>query len=111
MAQAYLDSLRASVVASIGTGDKTANFTIDLDAMRQMLVKYIVMLKTPGSLIAHNGDVSGDNRVTMYDAALVLKYTVGGPLTSAQQAQADINSDTTIDATDAMAIGKKALGL
>ncbi len=58
-----------------------------------------------------SGDVSGDGRVTMYDAALVLKYTVGGPLTSAQQAQADINSDTTVDASDAQAIAKRALGL
>ncbi len=57
------------------------------------------------------GDVSGDGRVTMYDAALVLKYTVGGQLKNAQQAQADINSDTTVDAADAMAIAKKALGL
>ncbi|MEI8012035.1 MAG: dockerin type I domain-containing protein [Candidatus Omnitrophota bacterium] len=57
------------------------------------------------------GDVSGDGRVTMYDAALVLKYTVGGPLTTAQQSQADINSDTTVDAADARVIARKALGL
>ena len=57
------------------------------------------------------GDVSGDGRVTMHDAALVLKYTAGGPLTTTQQAQADINSDTTVDAADALAIAKKALGL
>ncbi len=56
------------------------------------------------------GDVSGDGRVTMYDAALVLKYTVGGALTTAQQVQADINSDTTIDAADAQAIAKRAFG-
>ncbi len=58
-----------------------------------------------------SGDVSGDGRVTMYDAALVLKYTVGGALTTAQQAQADINSDTTIDAADAAMIAKKAVGV
>ncbi len=57
------------------------------------------------------GDVSGDGRVTMYDAALVLKYTVGGTLTTAQQAQADINGDSAIDAADAMAIARKSLGL
>ncbi len=57
------------------------------------------------------GDVSGDGRVTMYDAALVLKYTIGGTLTSAQQAQADVNGDTAVDAADAMAIAKKALGI
>ncbi len=61
--------------------------------------------------VEFRGDVSGDGRVTMYDAALVLKYTVGGLLTSAQQAQADINSDTTVDAADAQAIAKRALGL
>ncbi len=60
---------------------------------------------------AVTGDVSGDGRVTMYDAALVLKYTVGGPLTSEQQAQADTNGDTTVNAADAMAIAKKAVGL
>ncbi|MEI8011073.1 MAG: dockerin type I repeat-containing protein [Candidatus Omnitrophota bacterium] len=58
-----------------------------------------------------SGDVSGDGLVTMYDAALVLKYTVGGTLTTGQQAQADINGDTTINATDAAAIAKKALDL
>ncbi|MEI8011077.1 MAG: dockerin type I repeat-containing protein, partial [Candidatus Omnitrophota bacterium] len=57
------------------------------------------------------GDVSGDGRVTMYDAALVLKYTVGGLLTSVQQVQADMNSDTNIDAADAMAIARKAMGV
>ncbi len=57
------------------------------------------------------GDVSGDGRVTMYDAALVLKFTVGGLLTTDQQAQADINGDTAIDAADAAVIAKKALGL
>ena len=57
------------------------------------------------------GDVSGNGRVTMYDAALVLKYTVGGVLTSPQQAQADMNGDTTIDISDAAVIAKKALGM
>ncbi len=57
------------------------------------------------------GDVSNNGRVTMYDAALVLKYTFGGTLTTAQQARADNNGDTTIDAADAAAIAKKALGL
>ncbi|MEI8012945.1 MAG: dockerin type I repeat-containing protein, partial [Candidatus Omnitrophota bacterium] len=57
------------------------------------------------------GDVSGDGRVTMYDAALVLKYTVGSSLTLLQQAQADINGDTKIDTVDAVAIARKALGV
>ncbi len=57
------------------------------------------------------GDVSGDGRVTMYDAALVLKYTIGGTFTPAQQAQADINGDTAVDVTDAGIIARKALGL
>ncbi len=57
------------------------------------------------------GDVSADGHVTMYDAALVLKYTFGGTLTSTQQAQADINGDSKIDAADALAIAKKALGI
>ncbi len=57
------------------------------------------------------GDVSGDGRVTIYDAALVLKYTVGGTLTTTQQAQADMNGDTTIDAGDAAVMAKKALGM
>ncbi len=58
-----------------------------------------------------SGDVSGDGRVTMYDAAQVLKYTVGGTLTPAQQTQADINSDTTVDTADAAAIARRALGI
>ncbi len=58
-----------------------------------------------------SGDVSADGRVTMYDAALVLQYTVGGTLTTTQQEQADINGDAAIDAADALAIGKKALGI
>ncbi|MEI8012286.1 MAG: LamG-like jellyroll fold domain-containing protein [Candidatus Omnitrophota bacterium] len=74
------------------------------------MLTQLAALDTPGINIP-TGDVSGDGRVTMYDAALVLKYTVGGPLTSAQQAQADFNSDTTVDAADAMAIAKKALGV
>ncbi|MEI8013081.1 MAG: right-handed parallel beta-helix repeat-containing protein [Candidatus Omnitrophota bacterium] len=57
------------------------------------------------------GDVSADGRVTMYDAALVLKYTIGGALTSAQQAQADMNGDAVIDAADAAAMAKKAVGI
>ncbi|MEI8012034.1 MAG: dockerin type I domain-containing protein [Candidatus Omnitrophota bacterium] len=57
------------------------------------------------------GDVSGDGRVTMYDAALVLKYTVGGSLTTVQQVQADMNGDAAIDASDAMATAKRALGI
>ncbi|MEI8011070.1 MAG: LamG-like jellyroll fold domain-containing protein [Candidatus Omnitrophota bacterium] len=57
-----------------------------------------------------DGDVSGDGRMTMYDAALVLKYTVGGSLTGVQQAQADINGDTMVDAADADMIARKALG-
>ncbi|MEI8012036.1 MAG: dockerin type I domain-containing protein, partial [Candidatus Omnitrophota bacterium] len=63
------------------------------------------------SVLKGSGDVSGDGRVTMYDAALVVKYTIGGALTTVQQAQADINSDTIIDAADAVAIARKALGL
>ncbi len=55
------------------------------------------------------GDVSGDSRVTMYDAALVLKYTVGGALTAAQQARADINGDTAVDTADAAEIAKRAV--
>ncbi len=57
------------------------------------------------------GDVSGDGRISMYDAALVLKYTIGGALTPAQQAQADMNGDAVIDAADAAAMAKKAVGL
>ncbi|MEI8012434.1 MAG: dockerin type I repeat-containing protein [Candidatus Omnitrophota bacterium] len=57
------------------------------------------------------GDLSGDGKVTMYDAALVLKYTIGGTLTPAQQARADINGDAKVDAADAVAIARKAVGL
>ncbi|MBF0593358.1 MAG: hypothetical protein HQL22_00155 [Candidatus Omnitrophica bacterium] len=56
---------------------------------------------------AGTGDVSGNNRVTMYDAALTLR----GGLTPAQLVQADINGDNTVDASDAHAIARKALGL
>ncbi len=83
------------------------------EQVRYEILEALTSLTALETQTANNtaGDVSGDGRVTMYDAALVLKYTVGGLLTSAQQAQADINSDTTIDAADAMAIAKKALGL
>ncbi|MBF0593356.1 MAG: hypothetical protein HQL22_00145 [Candidatus Omnitrophica bacterium] len=54
-----------------------------------------------------SGDVSGNGAVTMYDAALTLR----GGLTPAQQKEADINGDATIDVTDASAIARKALGL
>ena len=57
------------------------------------------------------GDISGDGRISMYDAALVLKYTVGGMLTTAQQSQADMNGDHIIDGQDAATMAKKSLGL
>ncbi|MEI8012659.1 MAG: dockerin type I domain-containing protein, partial [Candidatus Omnitrophota bacterium] len=65
----------------------------------------------PRDSVLGPGDVSGDGRVTMYDAALVLKYAVGGPLATTQQAQADVNGDRTIDAADAMSIARRSLGL
>ncbi|MBF0593355.1 MAG: right-handed parallel beta-helix repeat-containing protein [Candidatus Omnitrophica bacterium] len=54
-----------------------------------------------------SGDVSGNGAVTMYDAALTLR----GGLTPAQQKEADINGDATVDAADAVAMARKALGL
>ncbi|MBF0593352.1 MAG: dockerin type I repeat-containing protein [Candidatus Omnitrophica bacterium] len=53
------------------------------------------------------GDVTGNGAVTMYDAALTLR----GGLPTAEQARADVNSDSTVDAADAKAIARKALGL
>ena len=55
--------------------------------------------------------MSGDRRVTMHDAALVLRYTLGTSLSDVQKAKADINSDRKIDGADVVAIARKALGL
>jgi hypothetical protein len=57
------------------------------------------------------GDVSGDGQVTMLDAALVLRYTMGAALSESQKQKADINSDGLINTADALAIARKALGL
>jgi hypothetical protein len=61
--------------------------------------------------VVNNGDVSEDGRVTMHDAALVLRYALGAPLTDAQKEKADINGDGQVNAADALAIARKALGL
>ncbi|MBF0593354.1 MAG: dockerin type I repeat-containing protein [Candidatus Omnitrophica bacterium] len=58
-------------------------------------------------IVEGSGDVTGNGAVTMYDAALTLR----GGLTPAQQKEADINGDATVDVTDASAIAKKALGI
>jgi hypothetical protein len=58
-----------------------------------------------------SGDVSGDNRITMHDAAMVLRYTMGANLSDAQKLRADINGDGTVNAADALTIARKALGL
>ncbi|MBF0593345.1 MAG: putative Ig domain-containing protein [Candidatus Omnitrophica bacterium] len=57
--------------------------------------------------ILGNGDVSGNGTVTMYDAVLTLR----GGLSTEQRMRADINGDNTVNAADATAIGRKALGL
>jgi hypothetical protein len=57
------------------------------------------------------GDVSGDGRVTMYDAAMILRYTMGANLTDVQKQRADINGDAVVNTADLMAIARKALGL
>ncbi|MEI8012433.1 MAG: dockerin type I repeat-containing protein, partial [Candidatus Omnitrophota bacterium] len=79
---------------------------LDSDPVQTPLTLPASIPDTDGS-----GDVSGDGKITMYDAALVLKYTVGGTLTPAQQTQADINGDAKVDATDAYSIAQKAVGL
>ena len=64
-----------------------------------------------------SGDVSGDGRVTMHDAALVLRYvSLGIRLNDTQkqanlEKEADLNGDGMIDGADVVAIARKALGL
>ncbi|MBF0593348.1 MAG: dockerin type I repeat-containing protein [Candidatus Omnitrophica bacterium] len=53
------------------------------------------------------GDITGNKRVSLYDAAITLR----GGLTPEQQVQADLNNDTTVDAKDARMIARRALGL
>jgi hypothetical protein len=57
------------------------------------------------------GDVSDDGRVTLHDAAMVFRYTMGAALTDVQKAKADINGDGSVDTLDAISIARKALGL
>jgi hypothetical protein len=55
-----------------------------------------------------SGDVSGDNKLTMYDAALVVRYLAGANI---DVKNADINGDGKVDVADVLAIARKALGL
>ncbi|MBF0593351.1 MAG: right-handed parallel beta-helix repeat-containing protein [Candidatus Omnitrophica bacterium] len=80
----------------------TADSSIRIDHVEFNLVQAEAPPVSMGS-----GDVSGNGAVTMYDAALTLR----GGLTPAQQKEADINGDATVDVMDASAIARKALGL
>ena len=51
------------------------------------------------------GDVSGDGKITAYDAALVLQYVVGLiTFTKAQEGAGDVSNDGTVTALDAALI-------
>ncbi|MBF0593357.1 MAG: right-handed parallel beta-helix repeat-containing protein [Candidatus Omnitrophica bacterium] len=69
-------------------------------------IDQIGLLSRP-SILNSLGDVSGNGAVTIYDAALTLR----GGLTQSQGEQADVNGDGTVDAKDAYAIAKKAIGI
>ncbi|MBF0532954.1 MAG: DUF4838 domain-containing protein [Candidatus Omnitrophica bacterium] len=57
-----------------------------------------------------DGDVSGDGKVTSYDAALTARYVVGlVTLTPDQIKKADISHDGKVSAWDAVLIARKAL--
>lgn len=58
------------------------------------------------------GDVSGDGKITAYDASLVLRYIVGLTDLSVEQKQvADVTDDNTITALDAAFILQYCVGL
>ncbi|MEI8012285.1 MAG: LamG-like jellyroll fold domain-containing protein, partial [Candidatus Omnitrophota bacterium] len=88
--------------------DRTVSEQVRYEILEALMSLRAVETQTGDSL---PGDVSGDGRVSMYDAALILKYALGGSLTTVQQSLADMNGDTVIDAADAAAIARKVLGL
>ena len=58
------------------------------------------------------GDVSGDRKITAYDALLVLRYIVElADLSVEQQKAADVTNDGTISAFDAVLILQYIVGL
>ncbi|MBF0593360.1 MAG: DUF4838 domain-containing protein [Candidatus Omnitrophica bacterium] len=58
------------------------------------------------------GDVSGNNQVTMYDAAMALKGSViSNTLSSEQTLRGEMDQNGKLTADDAVAIAKKALGI
>ncbi|MBF0593346.1 MAG: dockerin type I repeat-containing protein [Candidatus Omnitrophica bacterium] len=57
------------------------------------------------------GDTSGDKRVSMYDAALALKFSATPGVTGDAPSRADLDHDGVVTTRDSVLIGKKALGL
>jgi len=58
------------------------------------------------------GDISGDNQISAYDAALAAQYSVGLiSLTQEQIQKADVSGDKQVTAYDAALIAQRAVGL
>ncbi|MDR1712857.1 MAG: dockerin type I repeat-containing protein [Coriobacteriales bacterium] len=67
----------------------------------------VLLIGDPGS-----GDVDGDGTVTVSDALVVARATVGvTSLTAAQLAACDMDGDGTLSMADAIAIVRRAVGL
>ncbi|MBF0593347.1 MAG: dockerin type I repeat-containing protein [Candidatus Omnitrophica bacterium] len=58
-----------------------------------------------------DGDVSGNGAVTMFDAALALKFSIAPGITGDASSRADLDHDGVVTSVDSAAIARKALGL
>jgi hypothetical protein len=102
---------------AIGKGTPWAGLTVDKDAKPRTgsvwdIGPYnYVTPEIPSAFPKGSGDVSNDGRVSVLDAAMVLRYTMGASLTDLQKAEGDIDGNGSVNGTDAMGIARKALGL
>lgn len=90
-------------ISGNGISTTTKSVTISNSNMK---VDFIVHA---GSLII--GDVNEDGNLTIVDALLVARNTVGLPVNGLSEEAADVNCDGNIDIVDALLIARKAVGL
>ena len=92
-------------VDSIKPGDATLNLTF-CGKSAPFTVSFV-----SGSSFAA-GDVSLDNKITSYDALLILRYSTGSAsLSDLQKSLADVTSDKLINSSDALIILQYIVGI
>ena len=56
------------------------------------------------------GDVNGDGKVTLIDAALISRFVVGGWGVTLNESAADVNGDSKVTLIDAALISRYVVG-